>query len=92
MADERANLMERARAFVFGRQSAYQHTFQRKNEANQLVLSDLAKFCRANEPTFHMDARAHALAEGRREVWLRIQNHLNLNSEELWAIYERKGN
>jgi hypothetical protein len=52
------------------------------------VLKDLAKFCRAHESTFHKDPRAHAVMEGRREVWLRIQNQLNLTDEELWALYQ----
>lgn len=51
------------------------------------ALADLASFCRANETCFHEDARKHAVLEGRREVWLRIQQHLNLTGEELMAIY-----
>lgn len=55
--------------------------------AGQEVLIDLAKFCRANVSCFHPDPRLHALAEGRREVWLRIQNHLGLSEAELFALY-----
>jgi len=51
------------------------------------VLEDLAKFCRANESCFHEDPRVHAALEGRREVWLRIQQHLNLTDEQLFALY-----
>ena len=51
------------------------------------VLKDLARFCRAHESTFHPDPRAHALAEGRREVWLRIEHHLKLSPDELWSLY-----
>ncbi len=83
------NLREKAgRAFDFlkGRRQAYQQTFT-SNYAAQSVLIDLAKFCRANETTFHEDARAHAVLEGRREVWLRISNHLHLTSEQLFALY-----
>jgi hypothetical protein len=29
----------------------------------------------------------HAVLEGRREVWLRITRHLNLTTEQLYAIY-----
>lgn len=53
----------------------------------QEVLADLARFCRANKTTFHTDARAHAVLEGRREVWLRIQEYLNLSPEQLWALH-----
>lgn len=53
-----------------------------------VVLKDLARFCRAHESTFNEASdRASALAEGRREVWLRIQHHLQLTPEQLWELY-----
>jgi len=58
--------------------------------AGQGVLIDLAKFCRANDTCFHTDPRIHAALEGRREVWLRIQQHLGLSREELFALYTGK--
>jgi hypothetical protein len=42
---------------------------------------------RAQESTFHENERAHAVAEGRREVWLRIQHHLKLTPDQLWELY-----
>lgn len=54
--------------------------------AGQRVLIDLARFCRANETCFDADPRIHAVAEGRREVWLRIQDHLRLTPEQLATI------
>ena len=82
---------EKARAFLFNRQRAYTLTFDPASEANALVLSDLALFCRADESTFHQDPRIHALMEGRREVFLRIQEHLKLDGETLAKIKLRKG-
>jgi hypothetical protein len=79
------NLFEQARSFLFRRRTAYVKTFL--NPFGDEVLRDLAKFCRAHQTTFHLDPRAHALAEGRREVWLRIQQHLQLSEDELWRIY-----
>lgn len=79
------NLLDAARNFLARRRTAYVKTFL--NPFGQEVLTDLAKFCRAHETTFHPDARAHAVAEGRREVFLRIQKHLQLSDEQLWAIY-----
>lgn len=70
--------------FLRNRKRSYLHTF--RTPAGEEVLRDLLKFCRANETTFHPDARVSAGLEGRREVWLRIQNHLNLSSEELYAL------
>lgn len=57
------------------------------NPLGQQVLQDLASFCHANETCFHKDARAHAALEGRREVFLRIAQHLNLTTEQLFALY-----
>jgi len=59
-------------------------------EAGQNVLADLAVFCRAAETCYHDDPRKHAVLEGRREVWLRIQNHLNLTPEQLYVLYARR--
>lgn len=67
------------------RRHAYRTTF--KGPVAEVVLQDLAKFCRAHQSTFHADPRAHAVAEGRREVFLRIAHHLNLTDEQLWALY-----
>lgn len=73
------------RAWLNRRQLAYQYTFG--SPSGQRVLRDLAQFCRANETTFHEDARLHAVAEGRREVWLRIQRNIHLTTPELWKQY-----
>jgi hypothetical protein len=71
--------------FLRNRKRDYQHALI--TPAGARVLIDLAKFCRANETCFHTDARLHAVLEGRREVWLRIQQHLHLTPEQLAAIY-----
>lgn len=69
------------------RQQAYQQTFNLENQFVQRVLADLAKFCRADDSTFHIDSRMHALIEGRREVWLRIISHIKNSPDEIWQIY-----
>ena len=53
------------------------------------ALKDIARFCRAAETTFHptQDARTQAMLEGRRQVWLRIEQHLKLSPEELLVVY-----
>jgi len=80
------NPIQIAQNFLARRRTAYVKTFL-DNAFGDEVLRDLAKFCRANATTFHVDPRAHALAEGRREVWLRIQHHLRLSDEDLWRLY-----
>lgn len=76
--------------FLSNRKKAYQRTFNQECIDAKAVLADLAKFCRAQETTFDADPRIHALLEGRKEVWLRIQHHLNLTDEQLWSYYTRK--
>lgn len=80
----RREAFERLKQFIFGRRSAYVRTFS--GPVAEVVLADLAKFCRARETTFHPDPRVAALQEGRREVWIRIQDHLNLSPEELYEL------
>lgn len=77
--------IDRLRIALGERRHAYRMTF--KGPLAEVVLKDLARFCRAHESTFMADERAHALAEGRREVWLRIANHLNLSPDQLWTLY-----
>lgn len=77
-------------AFLRRRQTAYRAVFSRDNVYTEEVLRDLAKFCRAHDSTFMDNERAHAVLEGRREVWLRIQKHLNLTDEELWKMFHGK--
>jgi len=82
----REEYLAKLKQFLGNRRHAYQQTF--KGPLAEPVLKDLARFCRAHNSTFHEDARAHAVAEGRREVWLRIQHHLNLSPEQLWQLYQ----
>lgn len=81
----REEMLSKLRTVLMGRRHHYRLTFL--SPPGQKVLKDLARFCRANVSTFHEDARLHAVAEGRREVWLRIANHLNMTPDELWKLY-----
>jgi len=74
--------------FLAGRKRAYQLTFG--NAAGQAVLADLAVFCRGTRTCFHADARLHAVAEGRREVLIRIMDHLHLTEAQLYALIEKQ--
>lgn len=75
------SITEKIRATLHGKQQDYQLTFG--GVQGRRVLKDLARFCRANETCFHADPRVHAVAEGRREVFLRIQQYLNLSPDDL---------
>jgi hypothetical protein len=80
-------MIERAKQFLASRRGAYRAVFDPQGVYTSRVLRDLAKFCRANESTAHPDTHAAARLDGRREVWLRIQQHLQLTDEQLWQLY-----
>lgn len=80
-------MREKAQSALKQRQLAYQRVFLGHGGDTNKVLDDLAKFCRANESTFHIEHSASDRLDGRREVWLRIQQHLRLNDESLWELY-----
>lgn len=69
---------------------AYVRTFNMDNADAKIVLKDLARFCRGHESTYHADPRLNLVLEGRKEVWLRIQNYLNLGPEELYQLHRVK--
>lgn len=80
LSDTELEILERSRAYkgVFG------------GPAGSKVLLDLAIFCRANATAFDPDPRVHAVLEGRREVWLRIQDYLGLSFDDLIALKTRR--
>lgn len=80
-----SELLERLRVLLGERRYAYQQTF--KGPLAEIVLKDLARFCRANESTFHDNDRVQSKLDGRREVWLRLAQHLNLSPAQLWSLY-----
>jgi len=56
-------------------------------EARDIVLADLARFCRARNSTYVKgDPHQSAFLEGRREIWLRIQAFANVTDETLRKI------
>jgi len=82
----RKEVIDAARRFLFRRRHNYVMTFN--SQPGRIVLADLAKFCLAAESTFHDNERVAAKLDGRREVFLRIQHHLSMPPEELWALYD----
>lgn len=80
-------MREQARAFLRRRQLAYQRLFLNHGADTNAVLADLAKFCRAHDSTFHLNPAASNRLDGRREVWLRLEHHLQLSDDQLWSIY-----
>lgn len=71
------------------RKQSYSHTFNPEDRFDQFVLADLSRFCRGNETTFHLDQRMNDVLTGRREVLLRIAEHLNMTEGELYDKFVR---
>ncbi len=94
MSDEKNKgygLVDEMKSILRLRKSAYQQTFDGHGAPRQ-VLIDLARFCRATESVFHPNESMKNVLIGRNEVWLRIQQHLNLSSEELFQLQEGRRN
>lgn len=70
-------------------QRAYQLVFN--TPAGQAVLADLAPFCRARETcVVPGDSDRTYVLEGRREVFLRIRDYLDLTPEQLVERFTQK--
>jgi hypothetical protein len=70
------------------RQRAY--ALALKTPAGEAILADLAVFCRANETCVVPGDRDRTyVLEGRREVYLRIKDHLELAIDQLAEKYIR---
>ena len=92
--------MEKLLARIRKRKYAYRRLFLGENGLNgdgQIVLADLAKFCKATSSTAvvspisqRVDPIASALAEGRREVWLRIMAHLHIDDRVVFNLTDKE--
>jgi hypothetical protein len=70
------------------RQRAYMLAFL--TEAGKAILTDLATFCRAAETCVVPGDRDRTyVLEGRREVYLRIRDHLDMTIDQLVTTYTR---
>lgn len=82
------DVRDRALDYLGFRKQSYLAVFNPASEATRYVLEDLARFCRAHRTTVGKTPEQTLVLEGRREVWLRIQNHLNLTDEQLYELFK----
>jgi len=84
---------------VFRRRQNYRRLFLdgdgNVNPSAEVVLADLKRFCRVETSTVTVspvtktiDPLAMAMAEGRREVWNRIQQYLHMADREITQLKE----
>ena len=70
------------------RQDAYKSVFN--TPKGKIVLADLVSFCSVNQPTFSPDNQyVSAFREGRREVFLRINEYLHKDHSEIINLVEK---
>ena len=90
-------MIEKLLAKIRRRKYAYRRMFLGENGEltadGHAVMADLAKFCKATSSTAvvspisqKVDPVASALAEGRREVWLRIMAHLHIDDRVIFNL------
>jgi hypothetical protein len=76
------------------RMRAYKEVFRQPDgsltPAAEVVLADLKKFCRADRSTHSFGGKPTdmAVAEGRREVWLRLMSFLNMTEADFYHLKE----
>ena len=80
--------VSKVKSLFHKRKMAYCRTLNKESQEARVVLEDLAKFCRAYDSTFAPSERVSNLLEGRREVWLRIQNYLKLTPDEIYDLHQ----
>jgi hypothetical protein len=84
---------------LMGRRMAYRSCFLgedgKLSQDGELVMADLMKFCRSTKstaqisPTGVIDPFATHLAEGRREVLIRIQSQLGISDMDLRELAQQ---
>lgn len=93
-------MIDKIRMLIFGRQLSYKATFLDKTGQVRVeslyCLADLKRFCNVDSTSIRIskaggiDPYAMAVAEGRREVWLRLQHYLRLDEQQLLKLKEEQ--
>ena len=86
-----AAAMNMLRNATMVRARSYKRVFMRDGAIDrdaEIVLADLRNLAFGNSTTFHADPYVAARRAGRREIWLRISQHLNLDEEQVQKLVE----
>jgi hypothetical protein len=79
--------------WIFRRRvEAYQAVFlgDATKAQQERVLTDLKRFCHAEKSSYSKDDKYGIyIAEGRREVWLRLMAHVHLSDADVRRLYEQ---
>jgi len=80
---------------ILRRRSHYRQAFRTDNPSAAFVLADLRRFCKVDQPAIvigqngQTDIYATGMMAGRQEVFMRIQQHLNLSDSQLMKLKEQ---
>lgn len=88
-------MLEKIRQAVFKKRGAYRLLFKVGTPAVDIVLADLAQFCRArttpavfSQQSGTIDPIATGIAIGRLEVWHRLASNIHLSDADLYRLVE----
>jgi hypothetical protein len=84
-------VLNQMRRLALVRARCYKQVFLREGRIDrhsEIVLADLRDHCFGAKTTFHADPYEHGRRAGRREAWLRITQHLNLDEERVQKLVE----
>lgn len=87
----RAAALDLFRSMIFRRARSYRAVFMPEGAIgrdHEIVLADLRTFCRAATTTYTGDRDQALILEGRRQAWLRISQHLNLDEATVQKLVE----
>lgn len=88
--NDRWVLFHKTLDFLRIRKRSYQFTFGQVEHSE--ALKDLAKFCRIGKAPYHPDKRKNDILIGRQEVFFRITEHLRLQPDQLFDLYNTPPN
>lgn len=88
--DEAADFTQRQKDYLERRANAYKAVFrpgERSQSDIDIVLKDMALFCRAMTTRYDPEQKKQDMLEGRAEVFYRIKEHVGLTLDELFRLY-----
>ncbi len=80
-------LRRRKTSYFFGFKALMQRV--KPTPQADMMIADLARFCRAMDDLTGTTDRETYILIGRRQVWLRIMQHHYMSPEELYDLYSR---
>jgi hypothetical protein len=81
-------VLEQLRNLLLRRRGQYQATFG--DDTGKFVLGDLFHICHAGSTTYRGDPNDALVAEGKRQVWIHIQNMLHATDDEMYKLARQR--